>query len=225
MTDLGDLPRARGESTRFCPFLPRLLSTPFPICYNTGGEAVSLEGFDWYTMVFLPLLIFASRVGDVSLGTMRIILTSRGKRKIAPLLGFAEVLLWIVVVSRLVTRLQSPLAFLGYAAGFALGNFVGMYIEEWFALGHVIVRVILQKGGEELFHALQKAKCGVTAFDGMGSRGPVKLLFTVVRRRNLKEVIKIIQNVCPHAFFSVEDVRTAHAGIFPSVIPGERKGK
>ena len=105
-----------------------------------------MEGFDWYNLVFLPLVIFASRVADVSLGTMRIILTPRGKRNIAPFLGFAEVLLWIVVVSRLVTRSHTPLAFLGYAAGFALGNFLGIYIEEWFAMGHVIVRVILQKG-------------------------------------------------------------------------------
>ena len=183
-----------------------------------------MEGFDWYNLVFLPLVIFASRVADVSLGTMRIILTSRGKRNIAPFLGFAEVLLWLVVVSRLVTRSHTPLAFLGYAAGFALGNFLGIYIEEWFAMGHVIVRVILQKGGEELFKALQAARCGVTAFDGMGSRGPVKLIFTVVRRKDLQNVIDIINAVCPGAFFSVEDVRTAQAGIFPSH-PSERQGK
>ncbi|MEN3189292.1 MAG: DUF5698 domain-containing protein, partial [Atribacterota bacterium] len=134
-----------------------------------------MSGFDWYNLVFLPLVIFASRVADVSLGTMRIILTSRGKRNIAPFLGFAEVLLWIVVVSRLVTRSHTPLAFLGYAAGFALGNFLGIYIEEWFAVGHVIVRVILQREGEKLFQALQVAHCGVTMFDGLGSRGPVKL--------------------------------------------------
>ncbi|MGC8778884.1 MAG: DUF2179 domain-containing protein [Candidatus Caldatribacteriaceae bacterium] len=184
-----------------------------------------MGGFDWYNFVFLPSIIFASRVADVSLGTMRIILTSRGKRNIAPFLGFAEVLLWIVVVSKLVTRSHTPLAFLGYAAGFALGNFLGIYIEEWFAMGHVIVRVILKRGGEQLFETLKAARCGVTAFDGMGSRGPVKLIFTIVRRKDLQNIINIINTVCPGAFFSVEDVRTAQAGIFPPLHFSERKGK
>lgn len=174
-----------------------------------------MEGFDWYGNVALPLIVFASRVGDVSLGTMRIILTARGRRNLAPFLGFLEVLIWIVVVSRLVTHTRTPLAFLGYAAGFALGNFVGMYIEEWFAIGYVIVRVILQKKGEELFKALQGEGFGVTIFDGWGTQGPVKLVFTVVRRRDLKRVVHIIRSVSPTSFFSVEDIRMAHAGVFP----------
>lgn len=174
-----------------------------------------MEGFDWYGNVFLPLIVFASRVGDVSLGTMRIILTARGKRNLAPLLGFLEVLIWIVVVSRLITYTRTPFAFLGYAAGFALGNFVGIYIEEWFAIGYVTVRVILQKRGEELFAALRKEGFGVTIFDGWGTQGPVQLIFTVVRRKDLRRVVNIIQSISPTSFFSVEDVRMAHAGVFP----------
>lgn len=174
-----------------------------------------MEGFDWYGNVILPLIVFASRVGDVSLGTMRIILTARGKRHVAPLLGFLEVLIWIVVVSRLISDTRTPFAFFGYAAGFALGNFVGIYIEEWFAIGHVIVRVILQKDGEKLFTALKERGFGVTVFDGQGTRGPVKLIFTVVPRKNLGQVIGIIHSISPSSFFSVEDIRTAHAGVFP----------
>jgi len=174
-----------------------------------------MEGFDWYGNVILPLFVFASRVGDVSLGTLRIILTARGKRSLAPLLGFFEVLIWIVVVSQLITHARTPFAFLGYAAGFALGNFLGIYIEEWFAIGYVIVRVILQQDGERLFSALKREGFGVTVFDGQGTRGPVKLIFTVVRRRDLRKVLSIIRAVSPSAFFSVEDIRAAHAGVFP----------
>jgi len=163
----------------------------------------------------LPLFVFASRVGDVSLGTLRIILTARGKRSLAPLLGFFEVLIWIVVVSRLITYTRTPVAFLGYAAGFALGNFLGIYIEEWFAIGYVIVRVILQQDGERLFSVLKREGFGVTVFDGQGTRGPVKLIFTVVRRRDLRKVLSVIHTVSPSAFFSVEDIRAAHAGVFP----------
>lgn len=151
----------------------------------------------------------------MSLGTLRIILTARGKRSLAPLLGFFEVLIWIVVVSQLITHARTPFAFLGYAAGFALGNFLGIYIEEWFAIGYVIVRVILQQDGERLFSALKREGFGVTVFDGQGTRGPVKLIFTVVRRRDLRKVLSIIRTVSPSAFFSVEDIRAAHAGVFP----------
>jgi uncharacterized protein YebE (UPF0316 family) len=173
-----------------------------------------VEGFDWYGNVILPLIVFASRIGDVSLGTMRIILTARGRRNIAPLLGFLEVLIWIVVVSKLIAHARTPSAFLGYAAGFALGNFVGIYIEEWFAIGYVIVRVILREG-EKLFEALKEAGFGVTMFDGEGTRGPVKLVFTVVHRRDLSRVTSIIRKISPYSFFSVEDVRSTHAGVFP----------
>ncbi|MGQ9622174.1 MAG: DUF2179 domain-containing protein [Candidatus Caldatribacteriaceae bacterium] len=172
-----------------------------------------MEGFDWYGNVILPLIVFASRIGDVSLGTMRIILTARRRRNIAPLLGFLEVLIWIVVVSKLIAHARTPSAFLGYAAGFALGNFVGIYIKEWFAIGYVIVRVILREG-ERLLEALKEAGFGVTMFDGEGTRGPVKLVFTVVHRRDLSRVTSIIRKTSPYSFFSVEDVRSTHAGVF-----------
>ncbi|MGQ9747080.1 MAG: DUF2179 domain-containing protein [Candidatus Caldatribacteriaceae bacterium] len=183
-----------------------------------------MGGFDWYNLVVLPSLIFGARVLDVSLGTVRIILTTRGKRNLAPLLGFAEVFLWVVVISQLVTRSRTLVAFLGYAGGFAVGNFIGIYIEEWLATGHVIVRVILQEGGERLFEALREAKCGVTVFNGFGSRGPVKLIFTLARRKDLSKVVGIIHRAVPGAFFSVGDVRTAQAGIFPSRIGQKERG-
>ncbi|TLN28429.1 DUF2179 domain-containing protein [bacterium] len=100
-----------------------------------------------YAWVILPIIIFFARVCDVTLGTIRIIFVSRGKRNIAPLLGFFEVLIWIVVIGQLVQHLQSVTSYLGYAAGFAVGNFVGMYIEDHLALGTLIVRAIVPTGG------------------------------------------------------------------------------
>jgi hypothetical protein len=96
-----------------------------------------------YAWVVLPILIFLARVIDVSLGTLRIIFIARGRRKLAPLLGFFEVLIWIVVVSQVMQNLHSPLSFIAYAAGFATGNYVGMWIEDKLAIGTLIVRVIV----------------------------------------------------------------------------------
>lgn len=174
-----------------------------------------METFNWYASVILPLIVFLARVTDVSLGTLRIIFTSRGKRNIAPLLGFVEVFIWIVVVSQVVKNVHSLPAYLGYAAGFAVGTYVGMKIEERLALGTLVIRIILAQGGENLAKRLRADGYGVTVVNGMGSGGEVKLLYTVIQRKNLEATIQVIKSINPKAFYSVEEVRTAESGIFP----------
>lgn len=169
----------------------------------------------FYAWVILPIIIFFARVCDVTLGTIRIILVNRGKRNIAPILGFFEVLIWIVVIGQLVQNLQSVTSYIGYASGFAAGNFVGMYIEDRLALGTIIIRVIVHKGGEEIINKLHEAGYGVTSFTGEGALGPVKMILTVVKRKDLMNVEKMIHTCNPAAFISVEDVRSTEAGVFP----------
>jgi uncharacterized protein YebE (UPF0316 family) len=176
-----------------------------------------METFDWYAWVLLPLLVFASRVADVTLGTLRIIFTSRGRRNLAPVLGFVETFIWIVMVSQVVKNAHSLTAYIGYAAGFATGTYVGMLIEERMAMGTLVLRIILAKGGGELTSALRAAGFGVTSVDGEGAKGAVKLLYTIVQRNKLKTVTGIIHKICPGAFFSVEEVRSSEMGIFPQI--------
>lgn len=169
-----------------------------------------------YAWVILPLLIFFARIFDVSLGTIRIIFVSRGKRKLAPILGFFEVLIWIVVIGQLVQNLSSVTSYIAYAAGFAAGNYVGMLIENRLAIGTVIIRVIVQDCAVSLIDKLHAAGFGVTGIDGSGSTGPVKLIYTIVKRKHLPEVTAIIHESCPGAFLTVEDVRSSEEGIFPA---------
>jgi uncharacterized protein YebE (UPF0316 family) len=178
-----------------------------------------MDNINWYSLVILPLIVFCARVVDVSLGTMRIIFTSRGKRKIAPLLGFVEVFIWIVVVSQVVKNVHSLPAYLGYAAGFAVGTYVGMKIEERLALGTLIIRIILPQQGEFLAMRLREAGYGVTVANGMGATGEVKLIFTAIPRKNLELVTEIIKSVSPKAFFSVEELRSTESGVFPVTTP------
>jgi hypothetical protein len=105
-----------------------------------------METFDWYTWVILPLIVFLARFVDVTLGTMRIIFLSRGRKFLAPALGFVEVFIWITVVSQIVGGAQNNLlAYFAYAAGFAVGNYVGMVIEEKLAIGTLVIRAIFPK--------------------------------------------------------------------------------
>ena len=174
-----------------------------------------METFNWYTWVTLPLIIFPARLVDVSLGTIRIIFLSRGRKYLAPLLGFLEVLIWITVVSEVVSGAQSIVAYLAYAAGFAVGNYVGMLLEEKLAIGTLVIRVILPQDGTFLVERLREQGYGATYVDGHGSSGPVMLVYTVVMRKEFSRVVDLIQEIQPKAFFTVEELRSAQQGIFP----------
>ncbi|MBN2119217.1 MAG: DUF2179 domain-containing protein [Anaerolineales bacterium] len=174
-----------------------------------------MQTFDWYTWVILPLIVFLARFVDVSLGTMRIIFLSRGKKYLAPLLGFVEVFIWITIVSEIVRGAHNIVAYLAYAGGFAVGNYAGMLLEERLAIGTLVIRIILSKNGSALVERLRAEGYGVTYVDGHGASGPVILVYTVVMRKELVRIVDLIKEVCPKAFFTVEELRSAQQGIFP----------
>lgn len=186
--------------------------------HDIGLFAAQSATFDWYAWVILPILIFFARIFDVTLGTVRIILMSRGSNKLSPLLGFFEVLIWIVIIGQLVQNIASVTAYIGYAGGFAAGNFVGMWLENRLAFGTYMIRVILPKHGEEVFHSIHKAGFGVTSVDGEGSMGPVKLVYTVVKRKQVKQVLSIIHGCVPGAFVSIEELNSIEKGVFANEI-------
>jgi uncharacterized protein YebE (UPF0316 family) len=174
-----------------------------------------LTDFDWYVWVGLPLLIFAARVFDVTLGTLRIIFTSRGLRNLAPVLGFVETFVWIIAVSSLVKHAQNVAAYIGYAGGFAAGTFVGMMIENKLAVGTITIRAIIRRDPKELIQSLADAGFGITSVDGQGATGDVKLIYSIVKRADLPAVIEIFHRTLPGAFLSVEEVRSTEQGVFP----------
>ena len=187
------------------------------------------ELFNW---LFLPLMIFIARICDVTLGTMRIISLSRGLRKLAPILGFVEILIWLMAIRQIFNHLNNPLCYIAYAGGFATGIYTGMWIEHKLAMGHRVVRVILRLDATKLIETLRSNGYGVTIVDAEGNTGPVKIIFTVAKRANVAEIIKLVKQFNPKAFFSIEDVRAASEGIFPSndsvlnkFIRLEKKGK
>ncbi len=174
-----------------------------------------MEGFDWYAWVVLPLLVFLARLVDVTLGTIRIIFTSRGKKHLAPLLGFVEVFIWVSVIAEITKGAHNFAAYLAYAGGFAAGNYIGMWIEERLAIGTLVVRAILPENQTSLIEELRAAGYGVTSVNGHGAKGPVKLVYTIVNRKDLPNVIEIIHRTHPKAFFTVEELRSVGQGVFP----------
>lgn len=180
-----------------------------------GDLAVLLDSafFTWFA---LPLLICLSRICDVTIGTVRIISVSRGKKLLSSLLGFFEAFVWVVAITQIMRNLDNPVAYVAYAAGFALGNYIGIAIEERMAMGEVVVRIITRRDATELLAHLQQAGYGVTYVDAQGATGPVSIIYTIIKRGALPDVHHIIRRFNPRAFYSVEDVRSVNAGVFPA---------
>lgn len=168
-----------------------------------------------FSLIVVPILIFIARVADVSFGTIRIILISRGSKFIAPIFGFFEIIIWLFAISQIMQNLTNIAYYLAYAFGFATGTFVGIWVEEKMAIGMVIIRIITKKDASKLIEHLRSMGYGVTSFDGQGATGQVKLIYITIERKDIDSIIEIIKEFNPKAFFSVEEVRMENAGVFP----------
>ncbi|MBN2376565.1 MAG: DUF2179 domain-containing protein [Sedimentisphaerales bacterium] len=168
-----------------------------------------------FTWVILPFLIFIARIADVSLDTVRIILVARGYKYIAPLVGFFEVLIWLGAITQIMNNLKNPLCYIAYAGGFAMGNYIGMCIANKLSLGVVLVRIVTGKEATTLIDSLKAAEYGVTTLEAQGIQSKVNLIFTVVPRREVDRIVKLINVFNPNAFFSIEEIHFVNAGVYP----------
>jgi uncharacterized protein YebE (UPF0316 family) len=174
--------------------------------FNTDSQL-----FSW---VILPLLIFLARISDQTIGTMRLIFLSKGQKFLAPFLGFFEVIIWLLAVGQIMKHLDNVLAYVAYGGGFAMGNYIGMVIEEKLSIGNVLIRIIPKKDTKELVNYLRENDFGVTSVNAEGSKGKVDIVFTIIKRKDIAHVVSIINTFNPNAFYTIEDVKAINEGIF-----------
>lgn len=174
--------------------------------------------FTWFDFVILPLLILAARVVDVSLDTIRVIMVAKGYRNLAPFIGFFQSLIWLITITRIMANLDNWFTYIGYASGFGLGTYVGMILEGKLALGFELVRVVTRRGAEDLIGGLREKNYPVTTMTGEGRDGEVGILYIIIRRKALRDVINTIQQYNPNAFYTIEDMRfvSSHALLAPA---------
>jgi uncharacterized protein YebE (UPF0316 family) len=168
-----------------------------------------------FSYVIVPLLIFSARVCDMSLDTIRVIFMSKGIQYLPAIIGFFEVIIWLIAIGQVMNNLTNAVCYIAYGAGFAMGTFVGMAIEERLSLGLTSVRIISKEDPVELIKFLRSHNYGVTSIDGEGSSGKVKMVFTIIKRQDLTHVIGIIKDFIPNAFYSIEEVKSVSEGVFP----------
>lgn len=166
--------------------------------------------------IALPGMIFLAEMTVVTFGTLRIIFVSRGQKYLAPCLGFVEITIWLFAISQVMRHLGNGWCFFAFAAGFMVGNFLGILIEKKLAMGLAQVSVITPPGAEGLVGELRSRNFGVTCMTGHGAEGPVQIVFTVVRRRQLTEVLDLVETTQPGAFYAIDEVTAVSDGIFPN---------
>lgn len=154
------------------------------------------------------LLIFALRLVDVSLGTVRIILLSRRYRLWPALIGFVEVFTWLVAATVVFSNLNDVSRMLAYAAGFALGTFLGTLLESRLAVGNTMMRVVAPVATPQVADELRESGFGVTVINADGRDGEVRLAFSIIPRRRRKEALGIVHDVNPQAFVTMQDIET-----------------
>ncbi len=180
-----------------------------------------------FSYVVLPLLIFFARISDVTVGTLRIVMVSKGQKLIAPLLGFFEVVIWLVTMSKIIQNIDNWVAYVAYGAGFATGNYIGLIIEEKLAVGIVQLQIITRKSADNLIAKLKASGYGITHHEAQGANEKVAVIYTIIKRNELKKVLEIMRTYNPNAFYSIEDVKSISKGVPGFVKPGLRwrKGK
>ncbi|HOL16878.1 MAG TPA: DUF2179 domain-containing protein [Bacillota bacterium] len=165
-------------------------------------------------LVLTYVVIFFSRIFDVSLGTLRIIYLTRGQSKLAAAIGFVEVMIYVVALSMVINNLDHPLNILIYGLGFACGNYIGSLIEEKVAVGYVNVQVISKKSNGELEHSLRELGFGVTSMDCYGKDGPHRILHILIKRKILPLFLDKLRQLDHDAFISIIDTRKIMGGYF-----------
>jgi len=159
-------------------------------------------------ILLIGTLIFLARIADVSIGTLRTIVTVQGRSRLAFILGFFEVTIWVTVISAMVKNIETaPLLAIFYGLGFATGNVVGIWAERRLALGHVALRVFSRITAPELPDLLRVDGQAVTVFTGEGRSGPVRQLMMVCQRKKVPHLLRIIREQDPDAYYLIEPVR------------------
>lgn len=164
---------------------------------------------EWLTGDYVPVLIFFSRILDVSMGTMRILFINRGYKATAAFLGFFEVLIWITVVASVLANVKNWTNYIAYAGGFATGNYLGMLLEQKLKVGTQVIRIISKQSTHHLLEVLHQSGYRASALDAKSVNGQEQIIFTIAKRKHTPDVIKLVKQTDSEAFYSIEDIKYA----------------
>lgn len=169
-----------------------------------------LEIIDPYV---IPLLIFTLRILNNAVGTVRVVVMTSGNRVLGFFLASLESLLFAYTAGTVLTDLDNVINVIAYVLGFAVGGYVGLYIEQRFLNVYNIVDIIADENtAHEIAQHLREAGYGVTEMHGEGARGHVIQLRVVAHHTDVKSVIELARQIKPNCFVTVEESRFIRGG-------------
>jgi uncharacterized protein YebE (UPF0316 family) len=160
----------------------------------------------------ITILIFVLRVSDMTLDTLRVLFVIRGRKSLAWILGFFQSSLWVIAITSVLSNLDNPWNIISYASGFATGNVVGIMIEQGLAIGHSHMQIISQRLGSAISDTIRNIGYAATELPARGRDGTVSVISCSLRRRDVDEVRRMVMEIDPQAFITVEDIRPLHRG-------------
>ncbi|MGE5628987.1 MAG: DUF2179 domain-containing protein [Solirubrobacterales bacterium] len=165
-------------------------------------------------MIFSYLFIFFAKIIEVALMTIRTVLITRGEKVYGAVIGFFEVMIWLYVINTVLNGIQNdPARMIAYALGFSCGNFVGCTLEEKLALGVLTINAITaEENGQRLAEILRDNHIGVTMMDAEGINDVKKMLIIHAKRKNKKQILKVIEDSGINAVVSINDTKTIYGG-------------
>lgn len=164
--------------------------------------------------VFAGLFVFAMRVADMSLDTLRLLFVMRGRKFLAGGLGAIQATVFILAVSTVLRGPLEPLTVIGYALGFGAGVVIGIVVEQRLALGHVMLRVYSPASGAALAEALRAAGFAVTEFVAHGRDGEITVINSAIARRDTAKARSLVKEIDPGAFITVDEIQPLQRGYF-----------
>ncbi|MCR4315622.1 MAG: DUF5698 domain-containing protein [Planctomycetes bacterium] len=161
-----------------------------------------------FPVVQTCIFITIARILDVTIGTLRTIFLFRGKRLLPTILAFVEIMVWVFSMSKVVTNLDKIEYAISFAFGFALGNYVGISIERYIAMGKELCMLFTRKGAE-VAEALRMEGFAVTSFEGAGKTGPVSIILVQTNRRLTQRMLDAANRADGSCYYVISDVKTA----------------
>lgn len=154
--------------------------------------------------IFGALLIMGMRICDVSIGTVRTILVVQGRKYLAGITGFVEVLIWVFAIRYIFQHLDNTYNLFGYAIGFGIGNLLGISIEQKIGLGYIQFNIISKHFTDKIADALRTNKYGATIMPGEGGSGGVAVIIVIAKRKSQNKVMRLIESIDPEAFITIQ---------------------
>ncbi len=158
--------------------------------------------------ILMPICVFLLRIVDVSLGTLKLLFMVRGYRLIASALAFVEISVWLCATTIVFNYLNNFWNIFAFALGFSTGTAVGMTIERWIGVGHVLVRIFTKSPNDDLRLALKNNQFGATSFQGVGHFGEHSVLLVLTTSKNAERLTRLVRENDPEAVMTVDAVRS-----------------